>query len=84
MVDYDSPIMGNDAKEPRLLVPSPTPDAGTYRRGHRDRLTWQRVPSIPISFGGSRAANRSVSSHVCRLKTTRECLFAGNSLRLPS
>jgi hypothetical protein len=43
MVDCYRPVTGHDSKQLRLLVPSPTPDAGAYRRGHRNRLTWART-----------------------------------------
>jgi hypothetical protein len=47
IVNGDVSVAGNDAKQSSLLFPSPAPDTGADRRGHRNRLTPWRVRSIP-------------------------------------
>jgi len=48
-------VAGNDPEESSLLVPDPTPNAGAYGGGHRNRLTPSGVRHIP-SAAPSRVA----------------------------
>jgi len=38
IVNGNVSVAGDDAKQSSLLVPSPAPDTGADRRGHRNRL----------------------------------------------
>jgi hypothetical protein len=48
-------VVSNDPEESSLLVPDPTPNAGAYGGGHRNRLTLSDVRHIP-SAAPSRVA----------------------------
>ena len=47
MVNRYRPVMGHNAKQLPLLGSLPAPYARANRSGHRNRLTWQTVRSIP-------------------------------------
>jgi hypothetical protein len=47
IVDSDPSVARHDAQQSSLLFTSPAPDAGTYRGGHRNRLTPSIVRRIP-------------------------------------
>jgi hypothetical protein len=54
MIDDYRPVTGHDAEQLPLLGSLSATNARANRSGHRDRLTWQRIPSIPIAYGAVR------------------------------
>lgn len=77
MVNRYRPVMGHNAKQLPLLGSLPAPYARANRSGHRNRLTWQTVRSIPnhvcVPAQSGYGSVSCRSCRVCRLKAAHEC-----------